>query len=459
MTFFERLEARVAATGVPLCVGLDPRPDRVPSRFRGAEDPLLAWNRAVIEATADLAAAYKPNIAFYEALGRRGWDLLQATLQAIPAEVPVILDAKRGDIGSTAAAYAQAAFDVLGVDAITVNPYLGRDALAPFLARPDKGIFLLCHTSNPGAQELQTLPVCPPDRPPTPLYVEIARRARHWSEHPNVGLVVGAPYPEALAAVRQVARDLWFLVPGVGAQGGAVADLAVGLREDGRGLLVNVSRGIALAADPRRAAEAYARELRALARPPSPMSHPDPRTDVVLALHDLGAIRFGDFVLASGQRSSYYIDLRVLVSAPTVLAQVAQEYARHVRRLKPDLIAGVPYAALPIATAVSLHTGVPMIYTRKEAKSHGLGRTVEGRFAPGQRVVVVEDVVTTGGSVLDAVQRLREVGLAVEDVVVFIDREQGASARLREAGVRLHACLRLSEVWAILRAAGREVPV
>ena len=459
MNFFERLAERVQSVGAPLCVGLDPRVDQVPARFRRAPEPLLAWNQAVIQATADLAAAYKPNIAFYEALGRTGWDLLQATLRAIPPDVPVILDAKRGDIGSTAEAYARAAFEVLGVDAITLNPYLGRDTIAPFLAYPEKGIFLLCHTSNPGAREIQTLPVCPPDRPPTPLYREMARRALRWGDPARVGLVVGAPYPEALAAVRQEAPDTWFLVPGVGAQGGEIATLRPGLRSDGLGILVNVSRGIALAEDMRQAAETYARQLAALSPAPSPTRPRDPREELVLALHDLGAIQFGEFTLASGQRSPYYIDLRVLVSAPAVLAQAAQQYARHVRRLKPDLLAGVPYAALPIATAVSLHTGIPMIYTRKEPKAHGLGRTIEGHFTPGQQVVIIEDVVTTGGSTLQTVERLRAAGLVVEDMVVLIDREQGAREALRRAGVRLHACLRLSEVWAILRAAGREVPI
>ncbi len=459
MAFFERLTERVRRLGVPLCVGLDPHRDRVPARFRAHPDPLLAWNRAVIEATVDLAAAYKPNIAFYEALGRDGWELLEATLRFIPADVPIILDAKRGDIGSTAQAYAQAAFDLLGVDAITINPYLGRDTLAPFLAYPEKGVFLLCHTSNPGAHEVQSLPVCLPDRPPTPLYVEIAHRARRWGDSARIGLVVGAPYPEVLTTVRREVPEMWFLVPGVGIQGGAIGALAPGVRSDGLGILVNVSRGIALADDIRQAAEYYARQLRDLSPAASTGPPADAREAVILALHELEAIRFGEFVLASGQRSTYYIDLRVLASAPTVLAQVAQLYARHVRRLKPDLVAGVPYAALPIATAVSLHTGVPMIYTRKESKDHGLSRLIEGRFTAGQRVVVIEDVVTTGKSTLRTVEQLRKARLTVEDVVVFIDREQGARDALRRAGITLHACFALSEVWDILRAHGREVRV
>ncbi len=385
-------------------------------------------------------------------MGREGWDLLKATIEAVPDHVPVILDAKRGDIGSTAEAYARAIFDHLGVDAVTLSPYLGRDSIAPFLAYREKGIFLLCHTSNPSAREIQALPVCPPDRPPTPLYQEIARRALAWGEPDQIGLVVGAPYPDALAAVRRVAGDAWFLVPGVGAQGGRVEHLSAGMREDGLGILVNVSRGIMLADDPWAAAEAIARQLRALSPPSSPPRPSEPLADLVRALLDIGAIQFGEFTLASGQKSNYYVDLRVLVSAPTLLALVAQQYARHVRRLKPDLIAGVPYAALPIATAVSLHTGVPMIYPRREAKEHGTARRVEGQFHAGQRAVVIEDVVTTGGSVLRAVEVLRAEGLLVEDAIVFLDREQGARTNLRRAGVRLHTCLTVSEMWKIVRS-------
>lgn len=445
--FFDRLAARVREVGAPLCVGLDPRADRVPPEFQSHPDPILAWNRAIIAVTADLVAAYKPNIAFYEALGRAGWDTLKATIESIPEGIPVILDAKRADIGSTAQAYAHAAFDLLGVDAITVNPYLGGDALAPFLDRADKGVFILCHTSNPGAREVQALPVCPPDRPPTPLYLEVARRALSWSKHGNVGLVVGAPYPDALAAVREVAGDAWFLVPGVGAQGGRVEHLAAGLRADGLGILVNVSRSIMLADDPRAAGERLARDLAALSLQKPVPSPSDPLRDLARALRDIGAIQVGEFVLASGQKSHYYVDLRVLVSAPVLLAQVARQYARHVRRLKPDLVAAVPYAALPIATAVSLHTGVPMIYVRKEPKTHGTARRVEGRFRPGQRAVVIEDVVTTGGSVLRAVEILRAAGLVVEDAIVFLDREQGGRENLRRAGIHLHACMTVGELW------------
>ena len=271
MNFFEKLDAAVERNQSLLCIGLDPDPARIPARYRSGNDSadetidaILAWNRAVIKETVDLVCAYKPNIAFYEALGEPGMALLRNTLALIPEEIPIILDAKRGDIGSTAAAYAQACFEDLGVDAVTLSPYLGRDSVDPFAAYDDKGLFVLCHTSNPSAGDFQTLEINDwrtLDREPNqPLFLRVAREASGWS--PNVGLVVGATYPEALADVRDVSPNAWFLVPGIGAQGGDLtATLDAGLRADGKGLIINVSRGVGLAEDHGEAAKAIRDEI------------------------------------------------------------------------------------------------------------------------------------------------------------------------------------------------------
>ena len=220
MSFFAKLEAAARRNKTLLCVGLDPTPEACPDQYLDVEklsrsevvnqpektcDALLAWNRAVIEATSDLVCCYKPNIAFYEALGQPGMALLRATIAAIPSDIPVLLDAKRGDIGTTAAAYARACFDQLGVDAVTLSPYLGEDSIAPFAAYQGKGLFVLCHTSNPSAGAFQKLSL-PSERnhkEAAPLYMRVAKEAVSWS--PAVGLVVGATYPEALADVRAVA--------------------------------------------------------------------------------------------------------------------------------------------------------------------------------------------------------------------------------------------------------------
>lgn len=472
--FFTKLDTAVERNDSLLCVGLDPTPAQLPARHRPDNGDLWAglgaWQAAVIEETADLVCTYKPNIAFYEALGAPGLELLRQTLALIPKTIPVLLDVKRGDIGSTAAAYAQACFDVWGVDAVTLSPYLGSDSIDAFARYTDKGLFVLCHTSNPSASDFQHLEIADwrmLDRESNqPLYIHVARTALTWS--PNVGLVVGATYPEVFAGVRAAAPHSWLLVPGIGAQGGDLAGtLAAGLRADGKGLLINASRGICLAADYRAAAQ----DLRAAinqhrqagtryapqGRPPG-IQHPTPNTQhasLITALADLGAVKFGSFTLASGLQSPIYIDLRLLVSQPKLLAQAAAAYAALLAALPCERIAGVPYAALPIGTAVALAADKPLIYPRKEAKAYGLGKDIEGAWHPGERVVVIEDLITKGGSTLQTVERLRAVGLQVEHVIVLIDREQGGVANLADAGVTAHAVFTVSEVLETLVQTGK----
>ncbi len=241
-TFRERLKEAQERACSWLCVGLDPVIEHLPEPLRQAGEPLVAFCRAVVEATADLACAYKPNLAFWLAEGREGLAALEKVLAAIPEGTPVILDGKFGDVGHTAAAYARFAFDYLGVDGVTANPYLGLDALRPFLERADRGVFLLARTSNPSAPDLQDRPVGG-----RPLYEEVARLGVQWdAELPGTcGLVVGATYPGELARLRSLAPDLLFLIPGVGAQGGSLeASVAYGPAADSIGPLINVSRSI-----------------------------------------------------------------------------------------------------------------------------------------------------------------------------------------------------------------------
>jgi len=255
-TFFTFLEKRVADCSSLLCVGLDPHAADLP---RPTAEAACEFCLELVRQTAPYAAAFKPNAAFFEAFGAEGWtalkqviDAVQERSQRLGSRIPVILDAKRGDIASSAEAYARSAFASLGAHAITLSPYLGKDSIAPFLAYPEKGVFLLCKTSNPGAADLQDLPV---NGTGEPLHVAVARLAQGWNTENNIGLVVGATQPEALARVRAVAPELWFLAPGVGAQGGDMETaLMAGLRRDGRGMLLPVSRGIAREADPGKAA-------------------------------------------------------------------------------------------------------------------------------------------------------------------------------------------------------------
>ncbi|MFB6113113.1 MAG: orotidine-5'-phosphate decarboxylase [Halodesulfurarchaeum sp.] len=240
MTFFETLADRIHRVDSVLSVGLDPDPSRLPDEVREADLPRWAFNRRIIDATHEHAAVYKPNAAFYE--DPDGWRALEETIAyAHGRDVPVLLDAKRGDIGNTARRYAEV-LDT--VDAITVNPYLGRDSVSPFLSRTEKGVFVLCRTSNTGGTDVQ-------DRQLTDgrtVYQLVADLADEWNEHGNVGLVVGATVPAELESIRERVPDLPFLVPGVGAQGGDVeAAVQFGLA-DGVGL-VNSSRGIIFAGE------------------------------------------------------------------------------------------------------------------------------------------------------------------------------------------------------------------
>lgn len=262
MTYLQRLDARVRSVGTVLCLGLDPTIEGLPAGFSRDLAGLERFAALVLDAALPHAAAVKPNLAFFEAFGSPGMAALERLRARIPADVPVVADAKRGDIGTTAARQAAALFDALGADAVTVNPYLGAEAVMPLLERADRFAYLLCRTSNPGAGELQDLPVAAdPGRgaPAERLHERVARLATGWGPGGTVGLVVGATAPAELAAIRAIAPGLPFLVPGVGAQGGDLegvlargpATAAPGSAAAAGGLLVNVSRGIAgVAAEP-----------------------------------------------------------------------------------------------------------------------------------------------------------------------------------------------------------------
>ncbi|HIE24959.1 MAG TPA: orotidine-5'-phosphate decarboxylase [Anaerolineales bacterium] len=274
-TFINTLERRAEDTDSLLCIGLDPHLADLSTGSRQRLDiptaeSALDFCLGIVKETADYALAFKPNAAFFEIFGAEGWIALKKLIAHINnLSVPLILDAKRGDIASTADAYAKSAFDHLGAGAITLNPYLGKDSIDPFITNPENGAFLLCKTRNPGSDDLQNLfvetglaPVHEKGRPqgsPLRLYEHVAKLAQSWNTNNNIGLVVGATQPEALAKVRVAAPELWFLSPGVGAQGADMATaLKAGLRKDGLGILISASRSIARAKSPRQAA----RELR-----------------------------------------------------------------------------------------------------------------------------------------------------------------------------------------------------
>ena len=251
MSFIEKLAKAARQNNSLLCVGLDPDPGLMPDRVSTFE-----FNKAIIDATCDLVCAYKPNFAFYEALGNEGIDALRQTVSYIPEDIPVIGDAKRGDIGNTAKAYARAIFSDLGCDATTVNPYLGFDSIEPFIQYRDRGVFILCRTSNAGAVDFQSLH-CEVESGYRQLFEIVAEKASQWNTYGNLGLVVGATYPEELLLIRQSNPDMPLLIPGIGAQGGDLSKVvSYGVDKQGQKAIINSSRQIIYASREKDFAEA-----------------------------------------------------------------------------------------------------------------------------------------------------------------------------------------------------------
>lgn len=282
MTFQQKLDNIIDKNNSLLCIGLDPVMEKLPKPLQNNDFPFFAFNKTIIDATHDLVCAYKPNSAFYEALGEKGIGELKRTcdyLRTTYQEIPIILDAKRGDIGSTNEGYVTYCFDYLSVDAVTLYPYLGRQAMEPFLKEKEKGLIFLCKTSNPNSGEFQNIFVIASEEKQSttdaipvqagiqeksmPLYQYVAKQiAQEWNSNNNCLLVVGATYPEELAAVRKIVGEMTLLIPGIGAQGGEVGTtMKAGLNSRGKGMIISSSRGIIFAKNPREEAEKLRDEI------------------------------------------------------------------------------------------------------------------------------------------------------------------------------------------------------
>ncbi|MCX5948549.1 MAG: bifunctional orotidine-5'-phosphate decarboxylase/orotate phosphoribosyltransferase [Cyanobacteria bacterium] len=535
MGFFVRLTDAIADHQSLLVTGLDPNPEMLQSwsmRRGMAGRSFLSqarhWINAVIEATAPHVCAYKPSLGFYQALGPVGLDLLREVRELVPLEIPLIIDAKHGDLNSSSAlahylfrslsssALAHYLFRSLGADAVTLSPLPGQDIAAPFLLYPDKAVVVTCHSSNPAARVIQHHP-----DEQDPLFLRIVRETQLWATPEQLLLEVGTSDPAILARVRREAPERFLILRSLWAEEDRLdALLEAGLSQSADGLLLPLPQNLLVEDDmaeqaaqlKRRISERRDHWLESRQRSaaascslwlPEPLSEPaaqtpaapngngasaaaataptpgapgeagDPLASLIVDLFDIGCLLFGDYVQASGALFNYYIDLRQIISDPNLFHRVLHAYAGQLKGLEFDRIAGIPYGSLPTATGLSLQLHKPLIYPRKEVKAHGARRLIEGDFLEGDVVALVDDILITGGSLLEGIAKLEGSGLVVRDVVVFIDhgdeqlspgesagagassRGSAALRRLEQRGYRCRAVLDIHRITRVLHRHGR----
>jgi uridine monophosphate synthetase len=469
MNFFEKLNKAIDRNQSLLIVGLDPNPEMMPIAATSQRNSvnlianLQTWLTDIIEVTSDRVCAYKPTLGFYQALGVPGIELLATILKLIPEDIPVILDAKHGDL-NTSSIFAQTIFQQWQVDAVTLMPFVGQDCAAPFLVYPDKAVFMLCHTSNPGAKALQEYPDS--DRP---FYLETVKQVQSWATPDRLCLEIGTTDTEVLAKIRTIAPERLILLRSLWAEKDSLLPmLDAGLDDNGENLLIPIPQD--LLAQDNLAAEIdslnqiinESRQNKLLKGSTCQiwtanvcLLKQHPYQDLILQLFDIGCLLFGEYVQASGATFSYYIDLRKIISNPQVFDRVVKAYADIVKNLEFDRIAGIPYGALPTASGLALNLSRPMIFPRKEIKAHGTRRAIEGNFELGETAVVIDDILISGKSVMEGAEKLQSAGLKVEDIVVFIDHEGGVKQKLAKNGYRAHSVLNISDITETLYEAGR----
>jgi uridine monophosphate synthetase len=477
MHFLNKVEAAISRNSSLLVIGLDPNPELMPARYRVRDaspeenrcnrDALIQglqdWLQWVIAQTTDLVCAYKPTLGFYQALGSAGWDVLQAVLSTIPADIPVILDAKHSDL-NTSSLIAELAFTQWQVDAITLNAYSGQDLVAPFLVYPGRAVFVLGCTSNPSANQLQHYPTTE-----TPFYLHVIAESQNWGTTEQLGFEIGTTTPDVLMRVRAIAPERLILVRSIWQEGVDLSQIVkAGLNRNGEGLLIPIPQDWLNREDLSQRVQSLREQVNQV-RTQTVQENAScdlwfsnvctlqqhPHLDLILQLYDVGCILFGNFVQASGAVFPYYIDLRKIISNPQLFQQVLNAYAAILKGLSFDRIAGIPYGSLPTATGLALQLNRPMIFPRKEVKAHGTRRLVEGNFEPGETAVVVDDILISGNSAMEGAAKLKSVGLNVQDIVVFLDHEQDVKSRLQANGYRPHSVLTISEVVETLYQAGR----
>lgn len=454
--FFLALEERIASANSLLCIGLDPHAKELKGEVNafGA----LKFCKEIIDATYPYVACYKPNVAFFEAFGAAGISALIEVIRLIPADIPVILDCKRGDIDSTAVAYASSAYDIItpsSISAVTLSPYMGWDSIKPFItgAYENKGAFVLCKTSNQSSRELQSRTLSGGQH----VYEATLELCKMWNEekadkHSRVGVVAGATDLFALERIRLRCPDIWILCPGIGAQGGhCAAACAVGLRQsDASGLLVSVSRGISSAEDKTAAALALRDEVnrcRDTLKSNQKVNNGVKESDGSLKWNKVhllpyqeqfidlsinkGALRFGEFKLKSGRLSPYFFNAG-LFSCGNSASLLSRCYAQciHESKIEFDVIFGPAYKGIPLATNVAatyfnmFNISKEYAYNRKEVKDHGEGGLLVGADVMGKKVLVVDDVITAGTAIRETFGVLSKAGASIVAICVSLDREE-----------------------------------
>mmetsp|Transcript_10570 Transcript_10570/g.16073 ORF Transcript_10570/g.16073 Transcript_10570/m.16073 type:complete len:527 (-) Transcript_10570:44-1624(-) len=471
MSFFDQIQTRSESINSLLCVGLDPHQKELPAdQWSASEESrceaAYQFCKRIIDATADHTVCYKPNAAFFEALGTKlGNVTLRRVIDAIPDDIPVLLDVKRGDIGSTAAAYAEACYeeqDGLNADGVTLSPLMGWDSVSPFITGKyaDKGAFVLCKTSNPGSNDILAL-----NLQQQTVFEKIAGLANGWSSSaasdsptlsttPRLGLVVGATDPSALSKARNAAGSkLWILAPGVGAQGGDLdAACRAGLNDEGTGMLIPVSRGISRASDP--SAEAMKLKEGINAARKAVLDQRDEKRKeqgdsiapyqkefLEFSLKE-GVLKFGSFVLKSGRTSPYFFNAG-LFSSGSALYKLGKAYAAAIMSSEElvdkdgnvtfDVVFGPAYKGISLGALVcsalysdfGVETG--FAYNRKEAKDHGEGGILVGSSMANKRVLVVDDVITAGTAIRESHTLLQKIEATPVGVAIALDRAEKRS--------------------------------
>ncbi len=501
MSFFVQLTDAIAERQSLLVTGLDPNPEMLQSwatrHSMGGRSFLSQarhWIKAVIEETAPHVCAYKPSLGFYQALGPVGLELLLEVRDLVPRELPLIVDTKHGDLNSSSA-MAHYLFKVFGADAVTLSPLAGQDIAAPFLLYPGKAVVMTCHSSNQAARLFQHYP-----SEETPLYLQIVRETQLWGTPEQVLLEVGTSDPAILARVRAEAPERFLILRSLWSEEDNLeAMLEAGLSAAADGLLLPLPQHLLVEDNLAAKAEVLKQQISSTRERwlekqdrTNPGQQDGPRCDLwlpeptpsrvlletqakpaqqdqsqadgalsslIVELFDIGCLLFGEYVQASGAVFNYYIDLRQIISDPNLFHRVLHAYAGQLEGLIFDRIAGIPYGSLPTATGLSLQLRKPLIYPRKEVKAHGSRRLIEGDFKEGDQVVVVDDILITGASVLEGIAKLESSGLVVRDVVVFIDHggdhDRHAKERLSKAGYRCHAVLSIDQITGVLHQAGR----